>query len=173
MKTSKTAPALVAASACVLGLVAGLHVPAAEAYNTRARYFRPSGICEAPLPVYDMHLRKAPMRVDNIGNEAIFINCAVPTDPVGDIGAAWFEVHFRSSTTAARRVDCTLVTGTADAPVFDTKTVTLLPNANSWLTWHAIDKGGADGLLAIQCVLPPGIQLTHLYAREYDAGQGI
>jgi hypothetical protein len=173
MEIPKTTSVLAAASACVLGLAAGLHAPAADAFNNRVRHFRPTGICEAPLPVFDAHLRKAPQRVANVGTDTVFVNCAVPTDPVGDIGGAWLEVHYLSSAAAPSQVTCTLVTGTADAPRYETLSRQLLPGTNSWFTWHAIDKGGADGLLAFQCALPSGVQLTRVVSKEVDAGGDI
>jgi hypothetical protein len=173
MAIPKKTSVLAVASTCVLGLAAGLHAPEADAYNTRTRQFRPTGLCEAPLPVFDVHLRKAPQRVDNIGTETIFVNCAVPTDPVGDIGSAWLEVHYFASAAATGQVSCTLVTGTADAPVYHALSRRVSPDSNSWFTWHAIDKGGPEGLLAVQCVLPPGVQLTRLVSKETDAGGDI
>jgi hypothetical protein len=173
MKTSTTTPVLAAASAGVLGLLAGLYVPDADAHTQRARYFRPSGICEAPLPVYDNHLRKAPMKLANTGTAPVFVSCAVPTDPVGTRVGAWLEVHFRSVATASRSVSCTMVTGTADAPVATTATRTVAPGANTWFTWSSIDKGSAEGLLAVQCTLPPGVEMTQVYTRENNPGGGI
>src|SRR5690606_35161150 len=109
----------VRAAACVLGLLAGLQATDAGAADQRARYTRPAGICEAPLPVYDAYLRKSPLMVANVGNQNVFVNCAMPSDPVGDVGDAWIEIHVASTAAASASISCTVVTGTADTPVYD------------------------------------------------------
>ncbi|MGY1458539.1 MULTISPECIES: hypothetical protein [unclassified Luteimonas] len=163
----------VLAAACVLGLVAGLQATDADAANQRARYTRPAGVCEAPLPVYDAYLRKSPLMVANVGNQNVFVNCAMPSDPVGDVGSAWIEIHVASSAPANASVTCTLVTGTADAPVQDIRSRSVGPNSNTWFTWSSLDKGSPDGLFAFMCSLPPGVQITHILATEADSAGGI
>ncbi|MEN1928881.1 hypothetical protein WCE37_07770 [Luteimonas sp. MJ250] len=169
---TSTMPPLLAAS-CVLALAAGLHVPDAEAAAQRSRYTRPSGICEAPLPVYDAHLRKAPLRVDNVGNLPVFVNCAMPSDPVGDVGEAWVEIHFASTAAASATVNCTVVTGSADLPVYDVRSRSIAPGSRTWFTWSGLDKQSADGLFAFMCSLAPGVQMTKVYASEEDSAGGI
>lgn len=169
---SYTIPPVLAA-ACVLGLAAGLQATEAEAANQRARYTRPAGICEAPLPVYDAHLRKSPLMVANVGNQNVFVNCAMPSDPVGDLGGAWLEIHVASSAAANASITCTLVTGTADAPAYDVRTRSLAPASNTWFTWSSLNKGSPDGLFAFMCALPPGLQITSIYTRENDSAGGI
>lgn len=163
----------VLAAACVLGLLAGLQPTDARAASQRARHIRPSGICEAPLPVYDAYLRKSPQAVTNTGDETVFVNCAMPADPVGDLGSAWVEVRIQSTVAANTSVTCTLVTGNADAPVYDAFSRPLAPYGNNWFTWAGLDKLSIDGLFAVMCALPPGVQLTGLYAKESDSAGGI
>lgn len=173
MKISTTTPVLAVAGACALGLLAGLYVPDAEAASSRSRYFRPSGICEAPLPVYDRYLRKAPMMVANTSNQQVFVSCAVPTDPVGDLGDAWLTIHVSSTAAVARQLTCTMITGTADGPVYDADTRSISPGSNTWFTWSSVNKRTAEGLVSMQCTLPPGVQLTSIYFSESDSAGGI
>ena len=170
---SKTPMPPLLAAACALGLAAALQAPSAEAHDQRTRYFRPTGICEAPLPVFDAYLRKSPQMVANVGNQTVFVNCAMPSDPAGDVGEAWLEIHVASTAPASAPIQCTLVTGTADAPIYDVRSRTVSPNSNTWFTWSALDKGAEDGLFAFMCSLAPGVQLTKIYVREDDSAGGI
>lgn len=171
MRISTMPPVL--AAACAFGLLAGLQATDADAANQRSRHYRPAGICEAPLPVYDAYLRKSPLMVANVGNQTVFVNCAMASDPAGDVGRAWIEIHMASSATANTSVTCTLVTGSADAPLYHTSTRSMAPGANTWATWSTLDKGSADGLFAFMCSLPPDVRITHAYAKEEDSAGGI
>ena len=170
---SKTLTPPLLAATCALGLLAGLHAPKAGAHDERSRNFRPTGICEAPLPVFDAYLRKSPQMVANVGNQNVFVNCAMPSDPAGDRGRAWIEIHVASTAAASASVQCTLVSGTADAPLYDVRSRQVLPGSNTWFTWSAHDKGAADGLFAFMCSLPPGVQITKVFVSEEDSAGGI
>lgn len=169
---NSTRPSL-AAAVCVLGLAAGLHVPGADAASTRGRYTRPSGICEAPLPIYDASLRKAPLAITNTGQQDIFINCALPSDPVADVDGGWMQIDFASTAAVSASVNCTMITGTADQPVYHSYSRSVSPGGTNWFTWTSIDKVSADGIYAFICSLPPGIQMTGTYLRETDSDNGL
>jgi hypothetical protein len=163
-----------AVAACALALATLFHAPEGSAATERVQRISATAVCEAPLPVFDLPLRKRPIGIGNEGTTAIFVSCALPADAVAAPGGATVSVRLAMlSTTAAATVNCQLVTGTTDALSYTAGSAVVPAGGATWLTWDNIDKGAAGGTLNFLCNLPPRVDLSTIVYREVDAGGGL
>lgn len=150
-----------------LAIIAALPVPKAQAAVNMVVYQQPAvGNCEAPLPVYDAHLRKRPGGILNEGTTPIYVACGMASDPLADIDGVW--VTFTNRGSVEQAVKCTLVTGqpyavsqsfTMEAHVPPAPTVIADPMifAASELNTEG---GPFQSPQALSCVLPPKMEMN-------------
>lgn len=163
-----------AVAACALALAALLHAPEGSAATERVQRISATAVCEAPLPVFDLTLRKRPIGIGNEGTTPIFVSCSLPADTVAPPGGATVSVRLAMlSTTAPATVNCNLVTGTPDNLAYTAGSAVVPAGGTTWLTWDNVHKGAASGTLNFSCNLPPQVDLSTIMYREVDAGDGL
>lgn len=163
-----------AMATCALALGAMLHAPDSSAATERVQRISASAVCEAPLPVYDITLRKRPIGIGNEGTTTIFVSCALPTDAAAPPGGATVSVRLAMlADLPAATVTCQLVAGTPDNLTFTAGTAVVQSSGAVWLTWNNVHKGSTAGTLNFSCNLPPRIDISTIMYREVDAGGGL
>jgi hypothetical protein len=162
------------AASCVLAFAGAMHLPAASAATERVQRISAMAVCEAPLPSFDVSLRKRPVGIRNEGGAPIFISCALPADTTAPRGGAVVSVRFALlAGTPAAAVDCSLVAGVPGNLQYTVGTVAVPSGGSAWLTWGGIDKQAAAGSLNFSCNLPPGMDVSTIMYRELDPGDGL
>ncbi|MGY1458537.1 MULTISPECIES: hypothetical protein [unclassified Luteimonas] len=163
-----------AMATCALALGAMLHAPDSSAATERVQRVSASAVCEAPLPVYDITLRKRPIGIGNEGTTNIFVSCALPTDAAAPPGGATVSVRLAMlANLPATTVNCQLVAGTADNLVFTEGTAVVPSSGTVWLTWDNVHKGSTGGTINFSCSLPPQMDISTILYREVDPGGGL
>lgn len=131
---------------------------------SRAELLLPVENCQPALPIYDGNIRKRPLGLQNEGNSAAFVTCAMKgafaARPINlSIGVSLFN-----STPAPVSATCTLVDGRDLAlatPVHLTRTRLLAAGQVSRIDWLAADNGGVNYIYpAVSCLLSPGIAIA-------------
>lgn len=158
--------ALHAALPCVL-LLALVPAADADAMPTRTRHISATAVCEAPLPSFDVSLRKRPVAIANEGSSGIFISCALTTDHTGDL--ATNEVRILFASPDQRTVNCTIVAGVGSNLYREGKSVTVPAGGVAAIHWTGIHKRGGEGAIALSCTLPGGVEVRTLSLHEVDA----
>lgn len=153
--------------ALMLLLVASWHSPNAQAAVNTVVYEQPAvGNCEAPLPVYDAHLRKRPGGILNEGTTSIYVTCGMVDDPLADIIGVW--VTFTNRKSVRQTVKCTLVTGqpyatsqfySMQASVDPAPMIIAQPMVFVASEFHT-DGAPFQSPQALSCVLPPGMEMN-------------
>jgi len=163
-----------AMATCALALAALLHAPDSQAATERVQRISATAVCEAPLPVFDVTLRKRPLGIGNEGTTPIFVSCALPADSVAPPGGASVSVRLAMLSNApATTVNCNLVAGTPDNLSYTAGSTVVPSGGTAWLTWNNVHKGSARGTLNFSCNLPPQVDLGTIMYREVDAGGGL
>lgn len=158
--------------AAAVGLIS-LHAGNAEAATTRTHYYSATGVCEAPLPSYDVNLRKRPLGITNQGTAPIFISCSVPADFVGDMATNWMEVGF-TSMGGAGTATCTLVAGNrpyGSGSVAGSAAVAA--GGYNWVGWYSLNKEDLLGSFNFSCHVPPGFEMNLIIIHQEDTGDGL
>lgn len=137
--------------------------PASDAANTRVQFIVPTAVCDAPLPQYDASLRKRPRAIANEGTSSIYITCSAATDTATD--ELDVNLTFVSNGPAAA-IDCTMVSGTNNNPVYTIKSTDVYANGRDWISFPSL----TGTTYALSCRLPPGVEMQELMLRERDAG---
>lgn len=159
---------------CALALVALLHASESQAATERVQRISATAVCEAPLPVFDLTLRKRPIGIGNEGTTSIFVSCALPADSVAPPGGATVSVRLAMlEPVPAATVNCQLVTGTPDNLSYRAGSIVVPTGGTVWLTWNNIHKGSERGTLNFNCNLPPQIDMSTILYREVDAGDRL
>lgn len=165
---------LPAAVSCALALAAVLHAPVSSAATERVQRISATAVCEAPLPSFDVTLRKRPVGIRNEGEVPIFISCALPADSTAPRGGAMVSVRFALPAGApAVTMACTLVAGSPGNLHYAVGSVAVASGGSAWLTWSNIDKQATRGALNFSCNLPPGMDVSTILYREVDPGDGL
>jgi hypothetical protein len=158
MIPSNPARALAAAGGFAL-VFAVLHAPAvAQNFKARTINVSATSICEAPLPTYNVQLRKRPVAVQNESNEAVFISCTLPADGVGFSQGASVRVNFRASGAGAT-VACTMVSGIDSSLDYVPREQAIPAGGVAFIQWDAINKRTNAGTYALSCLLPAGVAM--------------
>ncbi|MGY1458538.1 MULTISPECIES: hypothetical protein [unclassified Luteimonas] len=161
--------ALVAAGACVC-LSMAVHSPAADAATQRTINLSATSVCEAPLPVFNVHLRKRPVAVQNESDRPVFVSCTLPTDSAGQSNTGSVRVSFATFGEAAT-ISCTMVSGTRGAQVFYVpEERALAANGRVVMDWNDINKWSTSGTYAFSCNLPPGVVMETITYTQTDTG---
>jgi hypothetical protein len=158
MIPSSSRRGLAAAGACALAF-AGLHAPAfSQSFAARTINVSATSICDAPLPVYNVQLRKRPVAVQNESTEAVFVTCTLPADFVGFSQAASVRVDFQALGAGAT-IACTMVSGIDTALNYVTREQAVPGGGTASIQWDAIDKRTNAGTYAFNCLLPAGVAM--------------
>lgn len=161
---------VLAAAGIGLCLSVALHSPAAGAATQRTINLSATSVCEAPLPTFNVHLRKRPVAVQNESDRPVFVSCTLPTDGHGHWNSGSVEVTFASFDGAAT-VNCTMVSGTSGDQVFYVpQEVAVAANGRVTLAWTQINKWSYPGTYAFSCNLPPGVAMETISYTQTDTG---
>jgi len=159
-----------AAAGTGLCLSMALHSPVADAATQRTINLSATSVCEAPLPVFNVHLRKRPVAVQNESDSPVFVTCTLPTDNAGHSNTGTVEVTFASFDGAVSTIGCTMVSGTRGAQVFYVPGEVLLPaSGRVALVWENVNKW-TSGMYAFSCNLPPGVAMETITYTQTDTG---
>lgn len=164
-------------AAIAVALSAALHSgeAAADRY-TRNHHVAPTGYCDAPLPVFDQHLRKSPRRITNEGAISIHVSCSIPVDGYADRDGNNLWADFSSTLGETIYVSCTAVVGSGATGDY-TYHVTRAPvsgGGRGWVHWQGLDKGpDSDAVISFNCQLPPGISMTEITLVQYDVEERL
>ncbi|MEN1928882.1 hypothetical protein WCE37_07775 [Luteimonas sp. MJ250] len=144
----------------------------ASAATTRTINVSATGICDAPLPHFNVNLRRRPVAVQNQGAQPVFVSCTLATDDYGQSTTGAVRVTFKSSGDAAS-VSCTMVSGTRDAQVFYVGAEQAIPaGGRASVAWQQINKWSTSGTYSFNCHLPPGVAMeTVTYTQTDSAGR--
>lgn len=168
MKPVSIPRALACAGLCIVA-TAILTPGEALAAVTRTVNVSSTGVCDAPLPVYNDHLRRRPVAVQNESSEPVFVSCTLPTDTLGARSTGSVRVSFKS-TAGAATVNCTMVSGTRGAQVmYVPKGQALAAGSRATLEWTAIDKWSSSGTYSFSCTLPPGVAMETISHTQTDS----
>lgn len=145
-----------------------LHSPVADAATQRTINLSATSVCEAPLPVYNVQLRKRPVAVQNESDSSVFVTCTLPTDDYGHSNTGTVEVTFASFDGAAANIGCTMVSGTRGAQVFYvSQERSLAASGRVSMTWENINKW-SSGMYAFSCNLPSGVAMETITYTQTD-----
>ena len=145
----------------------------AQAAAFRVNYYSATAVCEAPLPSYDVDLRKRPLGITNQGSSVIFISCSVPGDFYGDTTSNSLYVYFESMG-AGGTVNCTAVAGSrvsGSGSVASSTTVTA--GGSSFVNWTNLSKTDPYGSFNFSCNVTPDIEMNLILIRQNDAAGEI
>ena len=150
----------------ILAIGAGTAQPA-RAATANVSSWIPSQNCVLSIPTTNTGVRPRGTGFRNEGTVNNFVIC--PANPTGAAGTATsVSLYARSFDGADHTFDCTF-TNAVDAPVYSTKSVTVLAGGGtSFTSWVPADVGQTDdfnnSISAVTCILPPGasIQATYL-----------
>ena len=160
---------VLAAAGIGLCLSAALHAPAAGAATQRTINLSATSVCEAPLPTFNVHLRKRPVAVQNESDRPVFVSCTLPTDGNGNANTGSVEVSFASFDSAAT-ISCTMVSGTSGNQVFYVpQDVAIEANGRVSMLWTNINKWSYPGTYAFSCNLPPGVAMETISYTQTDS----
>jgi hypothetical protein len=131
-----------------------------------------TGACQAALPVFDGHIRKRPLAVQNEGTAPAFVSCSF-LDPtlLGSTGVTNVFLYADNNTGAPVVLACTLVTGFSNYyPTYYPKSITMNSGINL-IIWDATDNAGNNFnnyTINVSCNLPAGTGLSASFL-YYDA----
>jgi hypothetical protein len=156
MLRSRHPRAFARAGLCVLA-VAALHAPTVLAAE-RTINVSATGICDAPLPVFNAELRRRPVAVQNESTRPVFVTCTLPTDREGQSATGKVRVGFRASGPAAT-ISCTMVSGTDAVTYYVVEDVQIAGGGQASVFWEDIDKWSSSGTYSFSCNLPAGVAM--------------
>ncbi|MBJ6981724.1 hypothetical protein [Luteimonas sp. MC1572] len=163
-------PRTIAAASFFVLASAVLHSPHADAASMRTISVSATGVCDAPLPVYNVHLRRRPVALQNESDQSVFVSCTLPTDVMGDSNSGSVVVGFKSFAGAAT-VSCTMVSGTSGAQVFYVpRDQAIAANGRAGITWLQVNKWSNSGTYAFSCNLPAGVAMETITYTQTDSG---
>lgn len=162
---------LLAAAAACIAATTSIAATRDVAFQSNA-----TGVCQAPLPLYDAHLRKRPMAVQNEGTGVAFVTCSpvsMQNTPHTNGGHGVFLVN---NSAKAVEITCSGVYGGQNGVVAHAVAKTLsLPAQGFNSIYFTVDDGfPANNHLPfnLSCMLPPGTGVTTLYTSfETDVGE--
>lgn len=140
--------------------------PASDAASTRVLFIVPTAVCDAPLPQYDASLRKRPRAIANEGTSSIYVSCSAWTDAQTD--ELDVNLTFVSNGPAAS-IDCTMVSGNTNSPVYTVKSTDVYANGRDWISFSSL----TGSTYALSCRLPPGIEMQELMLRARDTAGNL
>lgn len=159
-----------AAFACLAALAAA--GPAGAATTSTGKTASAPALCQPALPTYDGLIRKRPLAVQNEGNSAAFVSCALIGDTNAVSGTSRVFLYLINNNAAPATIACTLVNSHAGG-VFATfpKSVEVAgnsPGGAASLEWTSEDNGGSafSRWTSISCNLPAGTGIGHLGAYQ-------
>lgn len=167
MSRTTVPTALLAAATCACLSIA-LHSPDAAAATQRTINLSATSVCEAPLPVFNVHLRKRPVAVQNESDRPVFVSCTLPTDSAGQSTTGSVRVSFASFGEAAT-ISCTMVSGTTDPQVFYVpQERALAADGRVVMDWNNVNKWSTSGTYSFSCNLPPGVAMETITYTQTD-----
>src|SRR5690606_36546146 len=159
--------------------IAGLTLAVAAVYSAPAdaQYHaiasQPAARCQSALPVFDTNIRKRPLSVQNEGSASSYVTCGFEFDAFTAVNnsAVLVDTYFYNNTDDTVTVTCSGVTGwnggdneyvafSIDVPSRSTD-----PEDGNlyWLDTDFEGGGMETSLVAISCLLPPGVGINDTY----------
>ncbi|NLA68707.1 MAG: hypothetical protein GX856_10795 [Gammaproteobacteria bacterium] len=153
--------------------VAAVYSVPATAQEFHANASQPAARCQAALPVFDGQIRKRPLSVQNEGTRGAFITCGFEFNAGNAVNFApvMVDTYFYNANDADATVTCTGVTGWNGGDNEQVALELVIPSRSTDptdgnLTWFDTDfEGGGmeTSLIAISCLLPPGVGINDTY----------
>lgn len=140
--------------------------PQANATSVSKANWVPSQSCVLSVPTTDTGVRPKGTGFRNEGTGNSFVIC--PANPTGASSQATsVTLYARSFDGHDHTFNCTF-TNAVDAPVYSTKSITVLASGSTaTMAWTPPDVGGSGNfgnyISAVTCTLPPGASIQTLY----------
>ena len=145
------------------GFAPGLALSATE---PRFPQYNAAADCQGALPRLEIVFRKRPTGIANEGTSSAFLTCSMQADQNAE-GSIFATIAFRNRGAADATVNCTMVAGIVDSPVFYPKSIVVPAGAafTTLLSWTADDDNDGDPFdkqINFSCSIPPGVEANYL-----------